>query len=61
MQCARERLYLNSKHSLVHYRDIHLYTYRPRGYYFTGDCLCNDLGQRLLRESLPPCYKKAET
>ena len=40
MQCARERLYLNSKHWVKHYRDIPLYTCRPRGYYFTGACLC---------------------
>ena len=29
IQCARERLYLNSKHWVEHYHDIHLYTYRP--------------------------------
>ena len=58
MQCARERLYINSKHWVDHYRNIHLYTYRSRGYYFTGAFYVNDLGLWLLRESLPPCYKK---
>ena len=40
IQCARESLYLNSKQWVDHYCDIHLYTNRPRGYYFTGACVC---------------------
>ena len=40
LQCARERLYINSKQWVDHSCDIHLYTYRPCGYYFTGACLC---------------------
>ena len=52
IQCAPERLYLNSKYWVDHYRDIHLYTYRPRGYYFTGAVVyVYDL---MLGESLPP-------
>ena len=60
IQWARERLYLNSKHLVDHYRDIHLYTYRPRRYHFTGACLCLRPWIMAVTRGikLPQCYKK---
>ena len=58
IQCARERLYLNSKYWVYHYLNIHLYTYRPRGYYFIGDCLCLRPWTMAVTRVITSCYKK---